>query len=67
MAADSSTDLIRRLAHNDKPVRDRAVRAVSEWLAKRKEVGEMDMLKIWKGVFYCTLLCLTPPEQTTWS
>ena len=52
--ASGQSDLIRRLADNDKGVRDRAIKAIRDWLAKRSEVSETDMLKIWKGVFYCT-------------
>ena len=54
-AADiGQSDLIKRLAHNDKAVRDRAVATVSQWLASKPVVSDVDMLKLWKGMFYCT-------------
>ena len=45
--------LAKRLAHNEKEVRDQGMKSLKQWLFKRKEVSEMDMMKIWKGLFYC--------------
>jgi ribosomal RNA-processing protein 1 len=47
-------DLIKRLAHNEKAVRDKAVATVSKWLAVKPQIEETDLLKLWKGMFYCT-------------
>ena len=40
------------LANNDVRVRDLAVSALQTWLRARTEVSELDMLKLWKGLFY---------------
>ena len=54
-APSGQSALIRRLADNDKGVRDRSIALIRDWLAKRASVSETDMLKIWQGVFYCAL------------
>lgn len=46
--------LARTLAHVKKPVRDKGVQYVRVWLLKRQTVSELDLLKLWKGLFYCT-------------
>jgi hypothetical protein len=51
--ANSHHKLAAKLAHNDKRVRDRSVRLFRDWLARRKEVATADLLKLWKGLFYC--------------
>ncbi|GAB5363516.1 hypothetical protein AAMO2058_000889800 [Amorphochlora amoebiformis] len=50
---DPHRNLARLLAHNKKAVRDNTVRKLGEWLARRKCISHMDLLKIWKGLFYC--------------
>ena len=47
--------LAKRLAHNEKVVRDKSMKTLRAWMIRRKEITEFDMLKIWKGLFYCTL------------
>lgn len=54
VASDAQFDLVRHLADNDKSVRDRAVKTLQEHLVQQKDIAEIDMLKIWKGIFYCT-------------
>jgi hypothetical protein len=49
----AKAELYRRLAHNDKAVRDRGVKMLRDFLAKRKNISEIGMMKIWKAVFYC--------------
>lgn len=48
-------ELVRKLAHNDKKERDRAVEIMEKWIANKKDISEVDMMKIWKGLFYCML------------
>ncbi len=43
----------KKLAAIEKPVRDRGVKALSRWLSKRNTLSELDLLKIWKGLYYC--------------
>ena len=33
--------------------RDKAVAALVRWLSKHSKVTDGDMMKIWKGLFYC--------------
>lgn len=59
--------LARTLAHVKKPVRDKGVQYVRVWLLKRQNVSELDLLKLWKGLFYCTvaLMDTSPREHST--
>ena len=45
--------LAKKLADNDVAIRSRAVKLVRHWLQKRKSLGDLDLLKLWKGLFYC--------------
>ncbi|KNC99291.1 uncharacterized protein SPPG_05545 [Spizellomyces punctatus DAOM BR117] len=42
----------RQLAHTDKSIRDRAVRGLTKWLVNNEEIKDLDLLKLWKGLFY---------------
>jgi len=42
----------RALGSNDYVTREKGVQALTRWLACRDGVDELDMLKIWKGLFY---------------
>ena len=50
---EAQRELYRRLAHNDKVVRDRGIKALKNFLVKRTNVSEVGMMKIWRAVFYC--------------
>ena len=45
----------KKLANNDKKIRDRAVRRMKVWLSTREgeSMTSLDMMKLWKGLFYC--------------
>eukprot|EP00741_Cyanophora_paradoxa_P016912 tig00020943_g16333.t1 len=47
----------RRLAASgpigNKAVRDKTVKVLSKWFSKQQHIGEADLIKIWKGLFYC--------------
>ena len=43
----------RRLAANEKRDRDQALKRLEGWMTKHKLLSEKDLLKIWKGLFYC--------------
>ncbi|KAG1364470.1 ribosomal RNA processing protein 1 [Cocos nucifera] len=51
----SGAVIAKRLASCNKSVRDRAVRALTAWLTQQPDdaVSKDDLLKIWKGLFYC--------------
>ena len=45
----------KKLANNDKKVRDRAVKRIRSWLSGRPgdTFTDLDIMKLWKGLFYC--------------
>lgn len=45
--------LAKRLADNNKRVRVKAIELVRRWLSSGREISELDMLKLWKGLYYC--------------
>lgn len=52
-----------RLAHTEKAVRDKAVANLSAFLASREEMSELELLKVWKGLFYCMWMADKAPVQ----
>merc|ERR1712166_296863 len=53
----------KKLAHNDKKVRDKTVKVLRAWLSKQPEMSELDTLKLWKGLFYCFWMSDKRPVQ----
>ncbi|CAM9126552.1 unnamed protein product, partial [Hapterophycus canaliculatus] len=56
----------KHLASSDKRVRDRTVAALREWLRQRSKGGaltDLDLLKIWRGLWYCMFMCDKAPVQ----
>ncbi|KAI8488732.1 Ribosomal RNA processing protein 1 B [Branchiostoma belcheri] len=56
------------LAANEKKIRDKAVKKLRQWLEARSQARgggfeEDDMLKIWKGLFYCMWMSDKPLVQ----
>jgi len=45
--------LIKSLASNEKKVRDTSVKVLQKWLQTKSEITELEMLKIWRALFYC--------------
>lgn len=43
----------RALGSTDYNTREQGLAALSRWLTSRQQVSEMDMLKLWKGIFFC--------------
>jgi hypothetical protein len=37
----------------DKKVRDQALDSLKTYLGAQSEIAELDLLKLWKGLFYC--------------
>ncbi|KAM9341887.1 uncharacterized protein rrp1 isoform 1-T1 [Pholidichthys leucotaenia] len=52
----AEVQLAQRLASNDRPVRTRTVRKIRKYLSARDRTGGFcneELLKLWKGLFYC--------------
>jgi hypothetical protein len=47
----------------DKQVRDEALDSLRTYLGAQSEIKDLDLLKLWKGLFYCTL-CPLPTSYT---
>lgn len=66
--AEEQGSFVRCLAHSTDPEqRKRGLEALAAWMKQRKVVTELDMLKIWKALFYCVWHCdkKGPQEQLT--
>jgi hypothetical protein len=37
----------------DKEIRDQALDSLRTYLSSRSQMSELDLLKLWKGLFYC--------------
>jgi ribosomal RNA-processing protein 1 len=37
----------------DKQTRDQALESLKAYLGAQTEISELDLLKLWKGLFYC--------------
>ncbi|ORX84418.1 Nop52-domain-containing protein [Anaeromyces robustus] len=51
------------LASADKSVRDKAVKKLSKYLSNKKDLSDLDLLKLWKGLFYCFWMSDKPLVQ----
>ncbi|KAL7753762.1 hypothetical protein RI367_000693 [Sorochytrium milnesiophthora] len=57
------SNLSRRLAAVDKKTRDQAVKSLTAWLTARSELTDLDLMKLWKALFYCYWLSDKPLIQ----
>ncbi|KAF9171215.1 hypothetical protein BGX21_009637 [Mortierella sp. AD011] len=62
-AKDSSSPFGKRLAANDKKTRDKAVKALGKWVSKKKDFTHLELMKMWKGLFYCVWMSDKPIVQ----
>ncbi|KAF9579353.1 hypothetical protein BGW38_004429 [Lunasporangiospora selenospora] len=62
-AKDSASPFGKRLAANDKKTRDKAVKSLSKWLSTKGDFTEMELMKLWKGLFYCVWMSDKPVIQ----
>lgn len=53
----------RSLANPDKAIRDGTVRELKKFLANLTSIEDIEMLKLWKALFYCLWLCDKAPVQ----
>ncbi|CAN9112803.1 unnamed protein product [Alternaria alternata] len=64
MASDAQNNpFIRNLASSDKKVRDEALNSLKTYLGAQSEISELDLLKLWKGLFYCLWMQDKPALQ----
>ncbi|KAH6860716.1 hypothetical protein J4E91_006469 [Alternaria rosae] len=64
MASDAQNNpFIRNLASSDKKVRDNALDSLKTYLGAQSEISELDLLKLWKGLFYCLWMQDKPALQ----
>ncbi|RKP15232.1 hypothetical protein BJ684DRAFT_3134, partial [Piptocephalis cylindrospora] len=47
----------------EKKVRDKAVKALSRWMKSKRGMDEVELLKLWKGIFYCVWMSDKPLVQ----
>jgi ribosomal RNA-processing protein 1 len=43
----------RALGSSDFHTREAGLAALRSWLTRKRDVDELDLLKLWKGIFYC--------------
>ncbi|KAF3904358.1 hypothetical protein AA313_de0207616 [Arthrobotrys entomopaga] len=66
MTSDTSiqqTPFVKQLAANDRPTRDKAVESLKSYLSSSRTFTQSDLLKLWKGLFYCMWLSDRPLTQ----
>ncbi|KAF9090573.1 hypothetical protein BGX23_005906 [Mortierella sp. AD031] len=60
---DSSSPFGKKLAANDKKTRDKAVKALGKWISTKKDFTHIELMKLWKGLFYCVWMSDKPIIQ----
>ena len=50
--------LMRFITITDKDVRDEGFKQLKRYLSTNTEFTSLDMMKLWKGLFYCKYTCL---------
>ncbi|KAH7085850.1 hypothetical protein BKA63DRAFT_432359 [Paraphoma chrysanthemicola] len=64
MASDAqSNPFIRHLTSSDKSVRDQALASLRNFLGAQSHISELELLKLWKGLFYCLWMQDKPVNQ----
>ncbi|RDW76486.1 ribosomal RNA processing 1 family protein [Aspergillus mulundensis] len=53
MADLAKTPFVRELASSDKKIRDKATDSLSLFLRSKTDLSLLDLLKLWKGLFFC--------------
>lgn len=60
---EGNSKFARALGSTDYLTREKGLQALSRWLGSRTAVSPQDMLKIWKGIYYCFWHSDKPPVQ----
>ncbi|TQS37867.1 hypothetical protein Golomagni_01645 [Golovinomyces magnicellulatus] len=59
------TPFVKQLVANDKPSRDAALDSLKTYLSGRRELSPIELMKLWKGLFYCMWMTDRPlPQQS---
>ena len=53
VSEEGNSKFARALGSTDYQTREKGLQALTLWLCRRGELAEADMLKIWKGLFFC--------------
>lgn len=53
VAETGESKFARALGSTDFHTREKGLAALARWLASRQTVDQNDLLKLWKGIFYC--------------
>ncbi|KAK4543652.1 hypothetical protein LTR36_005297 [Oleoguttula mirabilis] len=61
--AQPSNPFIKQLASSDRKIRDRALSSLRTYLHRSKPFTPLDLLKLWKGLFYCMWMSDKPRTQ----
>ncbi|KAI9834230.1 MAG: hypothetical protein M1819_003068 [Sarea resinae] len=61
--APQQSPFVKQLAANDRQTRDKAVSSLRTYLSGKKHFGEMELLKLWKGLFFCMWMSDRPRTQ----
>ncbi|KAL3427974.1 Ribosomal RNA-processing protein 1-like protein [Phlyctema vagabunda] len=57
------TSFVKQLAANDRPTRDKALQSLRTYLSGRRDLPALELLKLWKGLFYCMWMSDRPRTQ----
>jgi hypothetical protein len=49
----------------DKKTRDKAVKALGRWISNKKDFSHLELMKLWKGLFYCKQLSRGQQDKDT--
>lgn len=52
LSAEGDSKFARALGSVDGRTREAGLQALAVWLSRRQEVDRLDLLKLWKGLFY---------------
>ncbi len=66
VSEDGNSKFARALGSTDYHTREAGLNALTLWLCSRRELAETDMLKIWKGLFFCFWHSDKAPVQVCW-
>ena len=53
VSADGDSKFARALGSTDYQTREKGLQALTLWMCARVDITEAEMLKIWKGLFFC--------------
>ncbi|CAK9027909.1 Ribosomal RNA processing protein 1 homolog B (RRP1-like protein B), partial [Durusdinium trenchii] len=51
------------LAHTDRVVRDRGFKKLRKWLKKNPDLGRLEFMKVWKGLYFAMWMADKRPVQ----